>query len=85
IDPKVIGGFYYYFDLLMPALNNYRYNLFQFRLNIDNSIDLIYYKKTGFKEERYHTLEELKKGLHFFFESDYCKNVISTLLSQVES
>lgn len=93
VEGRVRGGpseygtreFHYSFELVAPALDNYRYELFSishgvefYPLSIDwNPPDRTLFKGSGIENE-----EQFLKALEMIFSSEKTRKVISSLIAQ---
>jgi hypothetical protein len=74
------GAFRHLFNLLVPGLNNYTYNLF----TIEHGISLYPVSVIG-REFRFETEEDFTEWLRGFLSSVETKRIVGNLLAQVAS
>jgi len=79
------GGFTYDFDIVAPALNNYRYRLFSVSHGVEFYPLVIDAPPFSVAELHVENEEEFLKTLEAIFSSDKTKRIISSLIAQSTS
>lgn len=82
-DPAGHNNFAYYFDLVAPALNNYRYRMFSIWHGVE-FYPLIISGSAAFNrvDLEVHNEEEFLGALETIFSSENTKGIISSLIAQ---